>query len=200
MTTVPIYDATGANASHLPAGQRAGYVTGSGGVAWPESLWQANPGAVRIDQSPVASMWDTFADVQDYETGAVTLAEVPARMRAAHAAYHAGARPGQRLPAVYVGAQPNATPVVNALIAAGIRSGVPLAVAAPGMSDSDAVALVESTAATPWPIIWVQNGWHGTYDSGHASAAWLSAVVAGPRRLVSVTVAFDSGSPAVYHA
>ena len=200
MTSVAMFDATGANFAHLPAGQAAGYTTGSSGVPWTDAMWAARPGAVRIDQTPSASSWDALADVQDFETGAVTLAEIAPRVKSMLAAYHAAVRPGQRSPAVYVGARPNATPVVNALIAAGIRSGVALAVAAPGMTDAEAQALIDQEHGTPWPIVWVQNGFHGDYDSGWADVAWLTAVSQAPRKLAQVTLAFTSGPAETYGA
>lgn len=198
MSSVAIYDATGANFAHLPAGQAAGYTTGSAGVPWDVAMWAARPGAVRIDQTPAASPWDALADVQDFEAGAVTLAELPARVKAMQAAWHAADRPGQRAPAVYVGARPNATPVVNALLAAGLTSGAGLAIAAPGMPDSEAQALIEAEHGTPWPIIWVQNGFHGGYDSGWADVAWLEAVSRAPRRLTGVTLTFSAGPAETY--
>lgn len=200
MTSVAMFDATGANFAHLPAGQAAGYTTGSDGVPWDASMWAARPGAVRIDQTPSASSWDALADVQDFEAGAVTLSEIAPRAKSMLAAYHAAVRPGQRSPAVYVGARPNATPVVNALIADGLHSGVGLAIAAPGMSDTDAQALIESERGTPWPVVWVQNGFHGTFDSGWADVAWLAAVSRAPRKLAQVTLAFTSGPAETYTA
>lgn len=200
MSSVAIFDAMGANFAHLPAGQAAGYTTGTAGVPWDAAQWAAKPGAVRIDQTPSATSWDALADVQDYENGAVTLAELPARCKSMMAAYHAAVRPGQRSPAVYVGARGNSSAVVNTLIAAGIPRGIWLAVAAPGMTDEAARALIESERGTPWPICWVQNADHGAYDSGWADTLWLGAVSHTPRRLSGVTLAFTSGPPEIYGA
>lgn len=200
MDIIPIYDAMGSNVGSLPAGQVAGYTTGSGGVPWSEADWASHPGAVRIDQSPVASSWDALADVQDYERGAVRLGELPGRVRLSLAAYHGAHRPGQRLCCIYVGARPNATPVVNTLEAAGIKSGVALAIAAPGMSDTDARAIIEREAGTPWPIVWVQNADHMTFDSGWVSKPWLDAVSVAPRTLARVTLEFSSGPALTYTA
>lgn len=198
MASVPMFDATGANFAHLPAGQAAGYTTGSDGVPWDTAMWAARPGAVRIDQTPSVTSWDALADVQDFEAGAVTLAEIAPRVKSMQAAYHAAVRPGQRSPTVYVGARSNSTPVVNALIAAGLHSGVGLAIAASGMSDGDAQALIEAERGTPWPIVWVQNGFHDVYDSGFADVAWLNAVSRPPRKLTQVTLAFTSGPAETY--
>lgn len=200
MDIVPIYDAMGSNIGTLPPGQRAGYTTGSGGVPWSAADWLANPGAVRIDQSPTPGAWDALADVQDYERGAVTLAELPGRAKLSLAAYHGAHRPGQRSPNIYVGARPNCTPVVNTLLAAGIKGGIALAIAAPGMSDADARAIIEQEAGTPWPIVWVQNADHMTFDAGWASKPWLDAVSAAPRVLARVTLDFSSGPAVTYTA
>lgn len=200
MDIVPIYDAMGSNVGHLPTGQVAGYTTGSGGVPWSEADGISHPGWVRIDQSPVAGSWDALADVQDYERGAATLAELPGRMKLSLAAYREAHRPGQRSPAIYVGARPNCTPVVNALEAAGIKGGIALAIAAPGMSDDDAKAIIEQEAGTPWPIVWVQNADHMTFDSGWASKVWLDAVSVAPLKLYRVTLDFSSGPAITYTA
>lgn len=199
---VPIYDATHVHIGDLPPGQHAGYVTGTPDIVWTTGDWLTHPHAVRIDQSPASGPWDSTADVQDYELLAVTLAELPNRVHGMLSSYKAGMRPGQRSPAVYVGARHNATPVVNALIGAGITSGIGLAVAAPGISDAAAISMIESTHGTPWPIIWVQNRMGGTYDAGFASVHWLDTVSSArgplPRQVVEVTVHFSDGSSEVF--
>lgn len=60
----------------------AGYVTGSGGIAWIASDWQRFPhaGLVRIDQDAAASV--PSADVLDVENGAATPSETPGWVRA----------------------------------------------------------------------------------------------------------------------
>lgn len=200
---VPIFDATHANIATMPAGQHAGYVTGTPQIEWTAKDWQRHPYAVRIDQSPTASAWDALADVQDYENGAVQLAELPGRVRAMHAAYHAGARPGQRLGAVYVGARPNSTHVVNALEAAGITGGVPLAIAAPGITPAAAGEIIQETDGTPWPIVWVQFDWRTTYDAGVAARPWLergSVAPGAPVKLAEVTVKLSDGTSRMWAA
>jgi hypothetical protein len=172
--TAPMYDATGANISHLPAGQAAGYVTGDDGVPWTAADWAEHPGAVRIDQSPVNTPADETADVADYENGAVTLADLPALVRAMQANFKAGTRPGQREPTVYASAS-SITPVVNELTAAGITSGVNLAVADYDGNVARATASV-ANASGPFPVVWEQYEDNGTYDSGIVSAAWLANV------------------------
>jgi hypothetical protein len=172
--SVLIYDATGANAGALPTGQAAGYLTGSGPVPWTPAQWSAHPGAVRIDQSPVVTELDETADVLDYERGAATLADVPVWAAGALRAFHTGARPGQRSPAVYA-SQDNITPVVNTLIAAGITSGIGLGVANWSASQEAATAAVEN-ASGPFPVVWYQFASKSAYDVGVASTAWLRNV------------------------
>ena len=95
--TVTAYDCIGANVDQLPPhSQVAGYTTGSGYVPWSAAQIAAHPGMVLIDQTPTPGAWDALADVQDVESGAVTVAEVPGRAKAMAAAFAAGARPGQR--------------------------------------------------------------------------------------------------------
>lgn len=177
IATTPGFDATGENAAHLPAGQHAGYVTGSAGVAWTPAQWAADPGAVRIDQSPASTVPDYAADVQDFEAGAVTLAELAPRAKVMLAAYHAGVRPGQRSPAIYA-SEDSITAVVNALKAGGITSGIGLWVAHFGVSEAAAIAAV-ADAAGPFPVIAFQysdQGGGGTYDLDVFSVPWLENV------------------------
>jgi hypothetical protein len=175
VTTVLGYDAMGVNAAKLPRGaQAAGYVTGTGGVPWSAQDWLDHPGAVRIDQSPVPSAMDATSDVQDMESGAVTLDELAARVRLMQASYAAGIRPGQRSPAVYA-SKSRITDVVNALIAGGIAGGVGLAVADYNTTQTDAAAAV-AQASGPYPIIWYQFADLGDYDAGVFSVPWLDAV------------------------
>ena len=171
--TIAGFDCTGANIAHLPAGQAAGYVTGSAGVAWTAADWEAHPAAVRIDQSPASTVWDASADVQDVESGAVTLAEIAPRARVMLAAYHAGVRPGQRSPAIYA-SKDSITAVTNALSAAGV-TGIGLAVADYSVTQAEAQAAV-AEASGPYPIVWYQWSDQGTYDEGMFSVPWLSTV------------------------
>lgn len=179
IATVPGFDCTGANIAHLPAGQAAGYVTGSGGVPWTAEDWAAHPQAVRIDQSPASTVWDATCDAQDFENGAVTLAELAPRAKVMLAAYYAGVRPGQRFPAIYA-SESNIPAVVNALKAAGIASGVGLWVAHFGVSEADATAAV-ADAAGPFPVVAFQysdQGGGGTFDLDVFSVPWLEDVSA----------------------
>ena len=173
IATVAGYDCTAANIAHLPAGQAAGYVTGSAGVAWTAADWAAHPGAVRIDQSPADTVPDYAADVQDVEAGAVTLAEIAARVKVMLAAYQSGVRPGQRSPAVYA-SESNITAVVNALKAGGVAS-CGLAVADYSVTQEQAQAAVAESSG-PFPIVWYQHADAGEYDEGVFSVPWLNAV------------------------
>jgi hypothetical protein len=178
MTTAVVYDATGGNFGHLPAGDAAGYVTGSDGVPWTAAQFAERPGAVRIDQSPAGTVWDATADVDDYENGAVQLGELAGRAKARLAAFTSGARPGQRQPAVYC-SRGNVTPVVNALIAGGVTAGVGLWIA--DWDNSQAQAEQEVNAASgPFPVIGRQFQDNGDYDTSVFSAAWLAKVSAAP--------------------
>lgn len=180
MTTMTVAgaDATHENISHLPPGQVAGYVTGSGGVPWTEDDFRQHPGAVRIDQTPASTQWDATADVDDYEKGAVTLAELAPRARLRKAAFIAGIRPGQRHPAIYV-SRSKVTEVVNALIAGGVSSGVGLWIA--DWDDNEQKAIDEvAHASGPFPVIARQYTNAGTHDLDVFSSAWLADVSASP--------------------
>jgi peptidoglycan hydrolase-like protein with peptidoglycan-binding domain len=188
------YDVTAGNYAHVPAGQRAGYVTGSGGVPWTPAMWAANPGAVRIDQSPVNTPLDELADVIDFENGAAVLSDLARWVLAAQANFARGARPGQRKPAVYCSAS-NATAAVNALVAGGVAGGVGLWFAHYGVPQASATASVLAGSG-PFPCIGFQFsdlGGGGTYDLDVFSAAWL----AGQSGVAGSTVAEGSSGPAV---
>ena len=145
-------DAPGFNFSALPKDMQAcGYTTGSGGVQWTPAMWATFPSAVRICQDPGAS--DHTADVLDVEAGAATIAECAAWKKAADLAFQNVIRPGQRVPAIYCSAN-NVTPVVNALVAGGVKS-CPLWVAHFGIGVTAAQAMLEASSG-PYPIIGVQ--------------------------------------------
>jgi hypothetical protein len=182
--TVPMYDTTGANVGHLPAGQAAGYITGSDGVPWTTAQLAAHPGVVRIDQSPANTPADEKADVADYERGAVTLADLPALVRAMGQNFKAGTRPGQRSPVVYA-SRASVTPVVNELVAAGITSGVGLGVADWNNDQVEAVAEV-ANASGPFPIVWRQYANGEFYDTGVVSKTWLNNVSKAPHPAAQV--------------
>lgn len=168
-----VYDATHANVPHLPPNASyAGYTTGGAEIAWTSEDWTAHPDAIRIDQSPVAGVWDATADCDDYENGAVTLGELGPRAKLRMASFRNATRPGQRTPIVYASAS-NLTAVANALVAAGVDSGVGLWVAHWNVTEPTAIAAVLA-AAGPFPIHGFQFTNEGTFDISVFSVAWLT--------------------------
>jgi len=173
MSIVVVADVTHANLAHAPTGmQLALYATGSGGIAATAAERAAHPDAILIDQTPASGAWDELADVDDYERGAVTLAELPGRARARMAAFKAVKRPGQRMPLVYM-SMSNVTAVVNALVKGGVTSGVGLWVADWNWTQAEAISRVVA-AAGPFPITGVQYHNAGTYDLSVFSGTWLT--------------------------
>lgn len=169
-----VCDATHANIATLPKGFRAGYVTGSADIQWTEQDWKDNPNAIRIDQSPIKTVWDATADADDFERGAVGLGELATRAKLRIHSFDNAVRPGQRRPLVYMSAS-NVTNVVNALIAGGIKSGVGLWVANWNLTEPEAVAQVIA-ASGPFPIHGVQFHNAGTYDMSVFDLTWLNTV------------------------
>jgi hypothetical protein len=168
-----VHDAIAANISSLPAGQAAGYCTGSGVVPWTAADWASHPGAVRIDQSPVNTALDETADILDVEYGAATFADAGGWALAARGNFATAARPGQRAPAIYASLS-NVTAVANALAAAKLTD-VGLFVANWNLTQPEAGALL-AVAGGPYPIIGVQFQNNGLYDTSVFSPAWLAAV------------------------
>lgn len=174
-----VYDVTGTDYGHQPSGALALYVTGSSGIPATPAQLAAHPEAVLIDQTPAGGKWDGLADVDDYENGAVTLAELAPRAKQRLANYHAGVRPGQRSPGVYFSAS-NVHDVVNALIAGGVTSGVGLWVANWSLTEPDAIAEV-TAASGPFPIIGVQYHNAGLFDISVFSSNWLDTRASTPK-------------------
>lgn len=180
MDLTTVYDCTGANLGKFtipPGVKMAGYITGSNGVPWTSVQWQQHPGAIRIDQSPVNTVADETADLLDVEPGAGTVADVPVWVHNALNDFRDGRRPGQRWPTVYV-EESELTPVANALVAAGIRSGVNLFLTKP-MSQSAAIAMLNSTGG-PFPFVGIQYEFNELYDVSVVSTAWLNDVSGKP--------------------
>lgn len=176
MTLVWGWDATHSELGHVPAGQGAGYTTGTPDIRWTPQDWEAHPGAVRIDQDAADS--DPSADVIDMETGAATPASVPGWTDRAYADFHAGARPGQRMPAVY--ASLDAVPDVAAELAAHPPVSKPvLWVAHWGISMDDAARLI-GTEISGLTVVGVQFANRGSFDSDVWDSAWLDTVSGGP--------------------
>lgn len=173
MTPVLVFDATHDNIGSLPPGvQVAGYTTGTGThIRWTAADFARHPGAVRIDQDPLAS--DPTADVLDIEAGAATPASAPGWVSRALASLTSNARPGQRPPAVYM-SQSRVTEVVNALTAGGIGSGVGLWIAHFGLTQAQATQMVLD-AGGPFPVIGVQFRNTQAFDVSVFSSDWLAA-------------------------
>jgi hypothetical protein len=189
MTIVVAHDAIHANVPHLPAGQSAGYTTGSPDIKWTPADWAAHPVAVRICQDLAAT--DSSADVLDVERGAATPADCPGWARRAQASFNARARTGQREPAIYT-SQSNITTVVNALIAGGVHSGVSLWPADWSISEGEAINDILDGSG-PFPVIGMQISSGTYYDTDVFSAAWLNHVAGStppPPALVTVPVTF----------
>ncbi len=167
-----VYDVTGSNFGHQPAGNVALYVTGSQGVPATAAQLAKHPEAVLIDQTPASGQWDNKADVDDYERGAVRLDELAGRAKARISSFNSAARPGQRSPAVYASAS-NISDVVNNLIKGGVKSGVGLWVANWSLSEPTAISEVIN-ASGPFPIIGVQFHNAGLFDISVFSTTWLN--------------------------
>lgn len=172
MGIVAAVDVTSSNYDHAPAGLlKCLYVTGSPDIVSTPAQRAANPDAVLIDQTPVSGVWDATADVDDYESGAVSLSELSLRAKARMMSFKMGTRPGQREPAVYA-SRSNLTPVVNSLIAGGVTSGVGLWVA---HLEPEASAIQEvTTASGPFPIIGIQWQFDATFDQDVFDSGWLN--------------------------
>jgi hypothetical protein len=175
MTLVWGWDATHSDLGGVPAGQGAGYTTGTPDIKWTDADWAAHPGAVRIDQDGRAS--DTTADIADVEAYAVTPAEAARWLIDARVGYHGSVRPGQRNPGIYCNV--STCPSVNdALVAAGFTSGVPLWLARPGLTMDEAGALIGTTTGV-FVIVGVQFADRGAFDSDVFDSAWLDTVSSG---------------------
>jgi PASTA domain-containing protein len=198
--TADLFDATNANIGSLPkTGFRAGYVTGSGDVPWSAANQAANPGFVRIAQSPVESFDELgHPDVLDYESGAATDSNVVPWAKAEIASFHSGTRPGQRMPAVYVSRR-NVTHLVNILIAGGITSGVGLGIADWNNDPNQATQEV-ANASGPFPVVWRQYANRGNYDAGIVSVPWLTNVSVAPSKTVSVPNVVGQSAGAAHNA
>jgi hypothetical protein len=177
MSFTVAYDVTAENYGKQPVGETMLYVTGSASVVATPEMRAAHPDAVLIDQtpsntSPDAVEWNDTADVDDYENGAVTLAELAPRAHARIASFQLGKRNGQREPLVYMSAS-NVTSVVNALVAGGISSGVGLFVAHWGLTNAQAASEL-AAASGPFPVQAIQFEDEGAFDVSLVDSTWLS--------------------------
>jgi len=176
MQTTTVIDSTGDNLGKfdIPLDTvLAAYVTGSDGVPWTPAQLAKYPNAVLIDQAPANTPADELADVLDVEKGAATLDQIGPWVTAATHNYVTAARRGQRAPAIYMSVS-SVTPVVNALVAAGITKGVNLWVAGP-MTAAQAQAELNASGG-PFPIIGIQYEFGPDHDVSLMSTDWLNEV------------------------
>jgi hypothetical protein len=173
MSNVLTYDCTSDNLGYAPAAQRAGYGTGGPGIQWDTAQWEANPGAIVIDQDPKAT--DHTADALDIESGAATVDDIPGWGVDALAAYKSGARPGQRMPLVYCSGA-NVAAVTGKLAAEKFSTddfGIWLA--DPSLTLAEAEAKIGTDAGHGFKYAGVQYQWDAKYDVDVFSATWLKA-------------------------
>jgi hypothetical protein len=176
------YDITAENYAGRPAyGQICMYLTGSDGIAATAAMRAAHPAAVLIDQANESQANDYTADVFDCENGAITPEELPGVLHDAMDDYDAGARPGQRMPAVYVDAA-NAADVA----ALGLPAGTGLFVAHWGVGQAAAAAMI-GTRIGGREVIGCQYASMPKYDLDVMSAEWLAGVSVKPK-VVKATV------------
>jgi len=172
-------DATSGNLAAIPAGLvMALYVTGTGGVPATAAQLAAYPDALRIAQWPLLAADEAVhADILDVETNAATAAECAPWAVNAEAAWQAAARPGQRHPAIYCGDGAQ-TAYVNAMTAAGVTSGVGLILVNYSLTRAEAATLIQASASAspnPFPVVGVQYGDEGAYDTDVFLASWVNA-------------------------
>lgn len=149
-----------------------GYDTGSSTVRWTHAMWLANPDAVHIDQDSGGTSYTS--DVLDVESGAVPVGSPLIAKWAVRAAgnFDAATRPGQRKPLIYCSLS-NVTANVNALLRAGVKSGVGLWIAEWNNNTSADIAALEA-ASGPFPVAGFQYTDNGDWDSDLFSSAWLA--------------------------
>lgn len=170
MTLTYGWDATHANLASAPDGQGAGYTTGTPDIQWTAGDWAAHFGAVRICQDAGAT--DATADTLDVEQYAATPADVSSWADRAQESWHAGTRPGQRLPSVYCSL--SVVPAVAAAMVANPPRSKPfLHVAHWGITMDQAAAMI-GTVLGGMTVVGVQFANRGTYDSDVWDSSWLA--------------------------
>jgi hypothetical protein len=207
VATQPGYDVTGKFLAHVPNDGhiRALYITeanpGDGIAATPAQL-VANPGCLRIGQSPVLAADEAgHPDYIDYETNAATIADLVPWHKEELAAWRAGARPGQRQPAVYA-SRGSMAMVIDELRAGGV-SACPLIIAdwgdnQPSTLAARAAAAAREVAASTgsYPVVGRQysdQGGGGLYDLDVFSVPWVAGVSRPAPRPVLVSVIVTGG-------
>lgn len=170
MTLTWGWDATHANLGGVPAGQGAGYTTGTPDIMWTPEDWAAHPGAVRICQA--ANGNDDTADVIDDEPGADSDSGSVGWYQRAQAARARGDRPGQRPPAFYRDLD-GVPELASAVQAAGLSEPCPLYLAHWGITMDQAAAAI-GTRTGPFVIVGVQFANRGAFDSDVFDSGWLA--------------------------
>lgn len=125
-----------------------GYDTGSGIVPWSQAEWDLFSG-IKLHITQIDGVNNVDSDIIDIEPQAATIQQAVEWCKERIAAH--------KVPTCYLSGS-NVTPLVNALIAAGITSGVYLGVAHPGMSLAEAQAILDQSGG-PFPIVYVQYAW-----------------------------------------
>lgn len=138
-------------AQNIPANAQCvlGYDTGSGIVPWTQTEWNRFTSAIKLHITQVNGTNNVDSDIIDIEPQAATIDQAVEWCKERIAAH--------KIPTCYL-SESNVTPLVNALVAVGINSGVYLGVAHPGMSIEDAQAILDN-AGGPFPIAYVQYAW-----------------------------------------
>lgn len=150
--TVIGIDTIRVNAGNIPKSTKVvlGYSTGFGEVPWTQTEWNMFPDAIKLKITQLNSdNNDLNADIIDIEPQAATIDQAVIWCKQRIAAHK---------PATCYCSGSDVTPLVNALNAAGITSGVFLAVAHPGMSQAQAQSILDNSGG-PFPIVYIQYAW-----------------------------------------
>jgi len=136
---------------NIPANAQCvlGYDTGSGIVPWTQTEWNRFTNAIKLHITQINGVNNVDSDIIDIEPDAATIDQAIEWCKERIAA--------KKIPTCYVDGS-EVTPLVNALIAAGINNGVYLGVAHPGMSIADAQTILDQSGG-PFPIVYVQYAW-----------------------------------------
>lgn len=172
VATTAVIDATSSHFDVLKFGQQvAGYTTGTPDIHWNAEQFAQFPDAIRIDQDARAS--DPTADILDVETGAATVAECAAWVKAARQNWLSAKRPGQREPGIYC-SKSTVTAVANALVAGGVTR-CPLWVASWGITENEVLGMLQGSGG-PYPVVGVQFQNFPAFDESLFLNSWLNNV------------------------
>lgn len=158
--TVIGIDTIRTSAQNIPKNTKVvlGYSTGFGAIPWTDNEWSMFPDAIKLKITQLNSdNNDLNADIIDIEPQAATVDQ---------AVIWCKKRIAESKPATCYCSGSTVTPLVNALNAAGITSGVFLAVAHPGMSQAQAQSILDQSGG-PFPIVYIQYAWPETSLGGN---------------------------------